>query len=55
LDEGCAAGTGWDWKDPTVRETVVFCDEACDMIKSGDVTDISAEFGCKSATVVLVK
>ena len=55
LDEGCEAGTGWDWVDPTVRDTVEFCEQACEQIKNGDVTDISAEFGCKSAKVIVVK
>jgi hypothetical protein len=55
LDKGCEVGGGWDWTNSTVRDAVKFCDEACEKIKSGEVTDISATFGCESKTILVVK
>ena len=54
MDEGCAAGTGWEWTDTSQTE-VRFCDEACGRIKAGEVQDISATFGCDTVVVVPIK
>jgi hypothetical protein len=49
FDEGCANGGGWDWLDD---DTVIFCEDACDMLKSGACAKIVATFGCESVVIV---
>jgi hypothetical protein len=47
-DEDCANGSGWDWLD---EDTVVFCEEACQMLKDGECPYVTATFGCESIPV----
>ncbi|MDD5306741.1 MAG: MopE-related protein [Deltaproteobacteria bacterium] len=39
--------TGWRWTDAT-HTAVEFCSTTCDKLKNGEVTKVSAEFGCPS-------
>lgn len=50
-DEGCAAGKGWSWTSDS-HDEVEFCKEACDRLNSGEVTNVSARFGCATQVVV---
>jgi len=47
-DKGCANGGGWDWSD---QDTVTFCQDACDKLKSGACKIITATFGCKTVVI----
>ncbi|HUT77603.1 MAG TPA: vWA domain-containing protein [Polyangia bacterium] len=49
-DEGCAEGIGWTWVDEAHTQ-VEFCEEACNQLKDGLVTIISAKFGCPTQIV----
>jgi len=49
FDEGCADGAGWDWLD---NDTVIFCDQACEMLKSGACAEVVATFGCDSVPIM---
>ncbi len=48
LDEGCQNGTGWEWVDDN---TVRFCDQACEDLKSHSCGVVTATFGCESIPV----
>jgi hypothetical protein len=50
-DPGCAAGTGWSWASDS-HDEITFCEEACAKINSGDVSSVTAKFGCKTVFVV---
>jgi hypothetical protein len=50
-DEDCALGVGWTWVDEE-KTAVEFCDEACQQLKDGEVSNISAEFGCPTEPAV---
>lgn len=50
MDPGCAAGVGWTWVDEE-QTTVLFCDEACAQLKSGEEIVITATFGCPTQVV----
>jgi hypothetical protein len=43
FDDNCASGSGWDWVD---ADTVMFCDQACEALKDGTCTVVTATFGC---------
>jgi hypothetical protein len=49
-DEGCAKDEGWTWTDDT-HTRVRFCKAACDKLQSGDVTEVTAKFGCPTVPV----
>lgn len=49
-DPDCAEGVGWTWVDPE-QTTVLFCDEACAELKSGEEIVISATFGCPTQSI----
>jgi hypothetical protein len=49
-DEDCAQGVGWTWTDDT-HTAVEFCDQACEQLQGGGVSDISAKFGCATVPV----
>ncbi len=51
FDDGCAQNKGWDWTDST-HTAIRFCDEACDTLQAGQVSNVTATFGCKSVPVV---
>lgn len=51
LDEGCAKGQGWTWANDE-KTRVEFCKEACDQLQTGDVSKISATFGCPTIVVM---
>ncbi|MCP4678999.1 MAG: VWA domain-containing protein [Deltaproteobacteria bacterium] len=51
FDSECLHDKGWDWTDST-HTAVEFCQEACDELKTGDVDEVKATFGCKSIPVV---
>ena len=42
-DEDCSGGYGWQWID---GDTIGLCAELCDQYKNGDITEITASFGC---------
>jgi hypothetical protein len=48
LDDGCANGAGWDWID---ADTVMFCDQACEALKDGTCSVVTATFGCPTEVV----
>jgi len=48
FDKGCANGGGWDWSDD---DTITFCPDACEDLKSGACEIIMATFGCKSVPI----
>ncbi len=50
-DEDCALDKGWTWVDETTKEQVRFCTEACDELQGGEVSNISATFGCPTEIV----
>jgi hypothetical protein len=50
-DEDCAVGSGWTWTDDT-RTEIMFCEEACDKMKSGEVQVVSATWGCDTEPIV---
>jgi von Willebrand factor type A domain len=47
---GCtqAPNTGWYYDDPTTPTQVVLCDGACDLVRNGEMGDISIVFGCET-------
>jgi hypothetical protein len=49
-DEDCAVGEGWTWVDEDHTQ-VEFCDEACQQLQDGLVTEISAVFGCPTEII----
>lgn len=49
FDEGCKAGTGWNWLD---EDTVEFCEGACDSIRDRSCEVVTATFGCDSIPVM---
>jgi hypothetical protein len=52
-DDGCTQNTGWRWVDDS-REAIEFCENACDALKNGDVTDVSVEIMCSESDVVVI-
>jgi hypothetical protein len=42
-DEDCSSGFGWRWIDD---DTIALCDDLCEQYKNGDITEITASFGC---------
>ncbi len=51
LDEDCAKNKGWRWTDDE-RTKIEFCQEACDTLQEGGISNISATFGCNSIPVI---
>ncbi|MCP4675480.1 MAG: VWA domain-containing protein [Deltaproteobacteria bacterium] len=49
-DEDCTKSQGWDWVDDDHTE-IIFCDQACETLKSGAVEDVRATFGCTTVVV----
>jgi len=49
-DEDCQDGAGWTWGNDD-HTLVVFCDEACQELQSGEVEEVSAKFGCPTAVI----
>ncbi len=49
-DEDCQTGAGWTWVDAEHTQ-VEFCDQACTDLKAGNVSEISARFGCPTVIV----
>jgi hypothetical protein len=49
MDEDCTetTGAGWHWTDAT-HTAVEFCGDYCTRIKSGEITGITATFGCST-------
>lgn len=49
MDPGCSedTGMGWHWYDDA-HTTVEFCGDLCDRIKRGEISCISATFGCST-------
>lgn len=52
-DKGCAAETGWTWSDDT-RTEITLCKEACKMLQTGDVTDLSIMIMCTEDSVLVI-
>ena len=50
-DPNCEGGVGWTWTSDTLDE-IEFCQEACDRLNSGEVTNVHATFGCDTVYVV---
>jgi hypothetical protein len=50
-DQGCADGEGWTWTSDSFDE-LELCQDACDLVNSGQVNEVYATFGC--ATIVSV-
>jgi hypothetical protein len=53
MDDDCTQGLGWHWLDDAHTQ-VEFCKEVCDKLQSGEVTNVSAEFGCPTEVVAPV-
>ena len=49
-DEDCQDGTGWTWTNDEHTQ-MEFCDEACEKLKTGQVEEISAKFGCPTIDI----
>ena len=49
MKEDCSDPMGWDWVD---EDTVVFCEGACEAVKSGEWDKITATFGCETITII---
>lgn len=49
-DEDCAAGVGWTWMNDE-KTQVLFCEEACEKLKTGEVKQITATYGCETIVV----
>ena len=49
-DASCLGGEGWTWVDATHTQ-VEFCDQACSDLKAGNISEISAKFGCPTVIV----
>jgi hypothetical protein len=52
-DDGCAFATGWQWADEA-RTTIAFCEEACNTLRSGTVSQIAGEIACRPQDVVVI-
>jgi hypothetical protein len=50
FDEGCTAGSGWDWVD-SEQEAAVLCDQPCNQLVTGNISQITATFGCPTAVL----
>lgn len=50
FDDGCAVGDGWTWVDDEHTQ-VEFCENACEMLQGGDVSTISATWGCPTEII----
>lgn len=50
-DQDCAANTGWTWTSDA-HDELEFCETACKDLNSGDVSSVSAKFGCKTVPIV---
>jgi hypothetical protein len=44
-NEDCPDGTGWTWTDAT-HTMIQLCDDSCDTLQEGGVTEVVAKFGC---------
>jgi hypothetical protein len=44
-DDDCSSGWGWQWID---SDTIGLCEELCEQYKNGEVTEITATFGCET-------
>jgi hypothetical protein len=44
-DDDCSDGLGWQWID---ADTIGLCDGLCEQYKGGEITEITASFGCES-------
>ncbi len=51
FDNGCEFGIGWTWVDEE-HTTVQFCDQSCGQLKTGDIDNVTAKFGCPAVVVV---
>ncbi len=49
-DENCVKGKGWNWVDSEHTE-IEFCEQACESLKSGNVSEVLATFGCETIVV----
>ncbi|MFO8074270.1 MAG: vWA domain-containing protein [Polyangia bacterium] len=49
-DEDCQEGLGWTWIDEEHTE-IEFCEQPCQQLQTGEVTEISAKFGCPTVVV----
>jgi hypothetical protein len=49
MDDDCSTGSGWRWADAEHTQ-VEFCPDSCALLGTGDVSEITATFGC--ATVI---
>ncbi len=49
-DTGCSSGTGWRWTSDE-HDEIEFCPQACGRIQSGDVSSVTAKFGCKTRRI----
>ncbi|MCP4683954.1 MAG: VWA domain-containing protein [bacterium] len=49
-DDDCAKGKGWTWTDKNYDE-IRFCEEACEELRSGDISNITAKFGCDAVVM----
>jgi hypothetical protein len=50
FDQDCAGGSGWDWVDAE-HTIAVLCSEYCDLLISGELSEITATFGCPTAVL----
>jgi hypothetical protein len=46
-----AHADGWDWYNPVNKTKVEFYGSYCEMLKSGEISDVTIEFGCDTVTV----
>jgi hypothetical protein len=44
-DEDCVDGGGWHWLNDAHTKTE-FCPDACDTLRTGEISEVTATFGC---------
>jgi len=44
-DEDCSEGFGWQWID---ADTIGLCDGLCEQYKNGEISEVTASFGCET-------
>jgi len=50
-DENCVKNSGWRWTSDA-NDEIEFCQSACAKLQSGDVSSVSAKFGCRTIKIV---
>ena len=52
-DDGCQSGIGWSWIDDS-RQIIEFCEQACAMLESQQVSEIAIKIMCREEKVIVI-